>query len=115
MPIKGDMLQSLSREWLPKVTGSHRVHLQIWLKRKLTVCHISPLALSSFPEKCNFKKIRNSVQIISGLKHVFVGGEKVISALDKNNGHPKQIFTDAGNVTPGMGASPFLNIFQRKV
>lgn len=26
MPIKGDMLQSLNHEWLPKVTGSHGVH-----------------------------------------------------------------------------------------
>lgn len=26
MPIKGDMLKSLNREWLPKVTGSRGVH-----------------------------------------------------------------------------------------
>lgn len=54
--------------------------------------------------------------MFAGLKDaVFVVGEKVVSAVDKSNGHPKWIIPDVGNVTPGTGGSPFINIFQRKV
>lgn len=61
-------------EWLPKVTGSHGVHYRYGSAENQQ--YVLLLALSSFPEKCNFQKIKKTIQIIAGLKDAILLEER---------------------------------------